>query len=810
MTTQNNLSHNHILSIRGYVIVMDGWAKKWGQNKKGGTPALRPWLTKRLLEEHFGSIKASVAASIINASILGAVFSSSRSWQILAGAGLLLAVILLWRVANYRMLLKAKTDSAKIKKILISVEYNAAVLGLWWGASVIALMHGATPSQQILCAILGAGKMAAGALTYRTLKRAAYLFVGLCAAGCFLSLIELGTGAAYASAILVLCYMAVLFASIISTEAAIIESHEREEALRDSAETIHMLLADFTEQGSDWVLEMDSQTRILNPSEQMAAAMQMPIETLAGQSLLDLLDEGGERDQLADHVALGRAFRNLQVSLSAGKERYWWSISSRPALEMNGNYRGIVTDITAQRQAEEQVSYMAHFDSLTDLPNRFQFNQRLTRMVNDPAVNPGVMYLDLDQFKVINDTLGHSFGDLLLKGVAARLKKCVSAQEIVARLGGDEFAILLENRSLEEIQHIGDAIIAALTQPFRLDDHEMIVGTSIGIALSPAHGKDAETLLRNADLALYEAKSQGRNRQIVFETSMDEASQMRRALELELRGALGKGELCLHYQPLVQIDSGETLGYEALIRWEHPERGVVMPDAFIPIAEESGMIIPIGEWVMRQAIDDLMQWPKDKTVSINLSPVQMRSPSLITTLVQAIAKTGVDPQRVCLEITENVLMHDSDANMATLHKLHEIGVQIALDDFGTGYSSLNYLRSFPFDKIKIDRCFVNEIDTREDCQAIVRSVVDLARSLGMTTTAEGVERDDQVEHLRREGCSEVQGYLFSRAVPHDQLTDLRNPVISRAKRLVDMESQRKLKQQISAQVDRIQKGNKTG
>jgi EAL domain-containing protein (putative c-di-GMP-specific phosphodiesterase class I) len=258
-----------------------------------------------------------------------------------------------------------------------------------------------------------------------------------------------------------------------------------------------------------------------------------------------------------------------------------------------------------------------------------------------------------------------------------------------------------------------------------------------------------------------------------------------------MRGALGKGEFCLHYQPLVRIEDGATLGYEALIRWEHPERGVVMPNDFISIAEESGMIIPIGEWVIRQALDDLTEWPDEMTVSINLSPAQMRSPSLITTLVQSLAKTGVNPKRVCLEITENVLMQDSEANMATLHKLHELGVEIALDDFGTGYSSLNYLRSFPFDKIKIDRCFVNEIDVREDCQAIVRSVVNLANSLGMTTTAEGVEREGQVESLRREGCLNVQGYLFSKAVPQDQLSDLRKPIHSHAQRLVDMESKRK-------------------
>jgi predicted signal transduction protein with EAL and GGDEF domain len=338
---------------------------------------------------------------------------------------------------------------------------------------------------------------------------------------------------------------------------------------------------------------------------------------------------------------------------------------------------------------------------------------------------------------------------------------------------------------------LSDRIIEALTLPFRLDDHDVIVGTSIGISLAPLHGNDASTLLRNADLALYEAKAQGRNRHAVFEAGMDEAAQYRRSLELDLRGALGKHELCLHYQPLIRIEDNATLGYEALIRWIHPERGVVMPNDFIPIAEESGMIIPIGEWVIRQAIDDMMLWPDHMTVSINLSPAQMRSPSLITTLVQSLAKTGADPKRICLEITENVLMQDSEANLATLHKLHDLGLEIALDDFGTGYSSLNYLRSFPFDKIKIDRCFISEIDEREDCQAIVRSVVNLANSLGMTTTAEGVEREGQMESLRREGCSNVQGYLFSKAVPQDQLTDLRKSSHSHSQRLVDLETERK-------------------
>jgi diguanylate cyclase (GGDEF)-like protein len=774
-----------------------------GMGSVQGTIANRSsvWLTRQLLKEHFGGTKNSAIANIVNSVILMVVFWNSVSKASLFVPAAIMACLLGWRIRNSAIFAKGHMNEVQLNTLLRSVELNAALIGAWWGIGVLHLMNGATPAQQVLCTAIGSGMMAAGAATFRTLKRSAILFVGWCSVGCVFGMVDQGNAAGYAAGILVICYAVVLITNIKTTADGVQLRFEREAELRESAETINLLLADFTEQGSDWILEMDGRGCIINPSEQLASAAQRPLETLIGLPLVDLIDKGPDRDQLADHLALGRAFRNLPVSLSIGKDRLWWTISARPSLENGGTFRGIVTDITAQRQAEDQVSYMAHFDSLTDLPNRFQFNQRLGRMLRDEREGVGLMFLDLDQFKIINDTLGHSFGDLLLKGVARRLESCISGEEIVARLGGDEFAILFKNGDLDHMQVVGSKIINALTMPFRLDDHDVIVGTSIGLATSPDHGLDSASLLRNADLALYEAKSQGRNRYVVFQVGMDESAQLRRALELDLRGALGKKELCLHYQPLVRIEDGKTLGYEALIRWEHPERGVVMPDSFIPIAEESGMIIPIGEWVIRQAIDDLTLWPEEMTVSINLSPAQMRSSSLITTLVHALAKTGADPKRVCIEITESVLMQDSAANLETLHKLHEIGVEIALDDFGTGYSSLNYLRSFPFDKIKIDRCFINEIDTREDCQAIVRSVVNLAKSLGMTTTAEGVEREDQLEQLRLEGCMNVQGYLFSKAVPQDQLTDLRLPVHSHSQRLVDLEATRKSRKNKPAKED---------
>jgi predicted signal transduction protein with EAL and GGDEF domain len=370
-----------------------------------------------------------------------------------------------------------------------------------------------------------------------------------------------------------------------------------------------------------------------------------------------------------------------------------------------------------------------------------------------------------------------------LQAIAQRLELCISPDDMVARLGGDEFAMLLTGNDAHiRAEFVANCVIEAVNAPVELDGHYILPATSIGIAIGPDHGDDADTLLRNADLALYVAKHNGRNRFAAFAPGMDVAAQARRQLETDMRNALASDQLRLVYQPLVDINTREVSGYEALLRWEHPERGTVMPVDFIPVAEETGLIVQLGEWVIRTGLTELAHWHAPISLSINLSPTQMRSGNLIPTIINALARANVDPGRVEFEITETVLMHDTDANLAVLHRLRDIGVRISLDDFGTGYSSLNYLRSFPFDKIKIDRCFVTDVDVRTDCQAIVKAVTGLATSLGMTTTAEGVEHEAQLEELRAQGCSQVQGYLFSHAVPADQLTDLRRraPILPHA------------------------------
>jgi diguanylate cyclase (GGDEF)-like protein/PAS domain S-box-containing protein len=435
-----------------------------------------------------------------------------------------------------------------------------------------------------------------------------------------------------------------------------------------------------------------------------------------------------------------------------------------------------IVDVTERKQAEARIAFMAHHDALTGLPNRLMFNERLDDALERLAHSKGqlaVLCIDLDHFKSVNDTLGHPIGDLLLRQVAERLGGCLRKSDMVARQGGDEFAVVQTPLAgPEEASQLAARLIEVLSGTFELDGHEVVVGASIGIALAPDDGDTSETLLRNADMALYRAKSEGRGTSHFFEAEMDRRLQARRLLEIDLRKAFVQNEFVLYYQPLVNLRSGRVSGFEALIRWCHPERGTISPGDFIPVAEEIGLIVPIGEWVLREACRQAATWPGDIHIAVNLSPVQFRSRGIVQAVLSALGTSGLAPHRLEIEITETVLLGETEANIATLHQLRSLGVKIAMDDFGTGYSSLSYLRSFPFDKIKIDRSFVHEMVERPDCVAIVRAVAGLGASLGIATTAEGVETVEQLERIRAEGCTEVQGYLFSAPRPACELAGL--------------------------------------
>ncbi|MEO5699320.1 MAG: EAL domain-containing protein [Casimicrobiaceae bacterium] len=458
---------------------------------------------------------------------------------------------------------------------------------------------------------------------------------------------------------------------------------------------------------------------------------------------------------------------NSLVELSDGR-----TIAVAHRAMPGGGWVSTHEDATERRKAEQRIAHMARHDALTSLPNRMLFREEMERVVAQAGRGEAVAILciDLDQFKEINDTLGHPAGDQLLVMVADRLRGCVRQSDIIARLGGDEFAVIQRAiGDLEEVANSARRIVAALGEPYQIDGHESVIGASIGIAVAPGDSTDADQLLRNADVALYRAKNDGRRTYRFFEPSMDMRLQARHKLEIELRRALQHDELVVYYQPVVDLRTGSVNGFEALVRWNHPERGIVLPGEFIPFAEEIGLIGAIGDWVLRHACADAARWPAQFRLAVNLSPAQFRQRTILTSLHGALAASGLDPRRLELEITETVLLQDNEATTLTLHALRELGARISLDDFGTGYSSLSYLTRFPFDKIKIDRSFVKDVGLRADCDAIVRAVVTLAASLGMATTAEGVETPRQRAHLRGEGCTEAQGFLFSVPLPAAEL-----------------------------------------
>ncbi len=561
-----------------------------------------------------------------------------------------------------------------------------------------------------------------------------------------------------------------------------IDLQDQSHRLKQQADVIGLLLKDHEDQSSDWLWQTDADGRITRPSARFAEAFATRDAGLAGRPLIELLraDAVSGNTQALERLgrvfASRRSFRDIVVPGGVAGHARWWSLSGRPVLGDDGGvtgYRGVMGDVTEAKQAQAHIDYLAHHDPLTSLANRMHFSRRVQDdLTRTPGRRIALISIDLDGFKPVNDRFGHPVGDALLASIARQLLQVVEPHGIVARLGGDEFAIAVHDLQKAQIEHLCQCLIDAIGAPKRIGDHDVVVGASIGVAVAPDDGGTIEELLKNADSALYRAKREGRGQFRFFEPDMDRQIQMRHLLLQDLRDAVQGGSLSLYYQPYVESASGKVTGCEALLRWHHPVRGAISPAEFIPLAEESGLILDMGRWVIDKACEVVAGWPPGIRISVNVSPRQFKDRSLPAYIEDVVRRHRLAPSRLEIEVTEAVLIDDAVTATEVLRSIRDIGVKLALDDFGTGYSSLSYLRDFPFDKVKIDRSFVRDIESRRDSQVIVQAIQSIAKGLGMTMTAEGVETAAQARQLRAVGCDELQGFLFSKAQPESEVAAL--------------------------------------
>jgi diguanylate cyclase (GGDEF)-like protein len=560
------------------------------------------------------------------------------------------------------------------------------------------------------------------------------------------------------------------------------------------AESFDLVLLDIMMPGIDGI-------ETLKRIRKQKSASQLPVIMVTGKTATENMVEAlqlGANDYVTKPVDFAVALARVEVQISRKRAEEQAAFATdelrktnedleRRVAERTGRLieanQKLKIEIAEREELQAKSQYLAYHDSLTGLGNRLLFKEHLEEALTDVTIAPhqvAVLFLDLDGFKSVNDTLGHSVGDLLLKSIAAKLRNILRPTDRISRLGGDEFAILqMSVVQPESSIALAQEILAIAEQEFDIDGHDVTVGASIGIAIASPGETDAETILKSADLAMYSAKSDGRGTYRMFDPEMDSIVQARRILEKDLRTAFSQNEFKLFYQPLVNLHTKRVKAFEALMRWEHPERGLIPPSEFIRVAEEMGLIVPLGEWALRQACAEAMDWPSEVCVSVNLSPLQFSKGNLVSTVVSALASSGLPGSRLELEITETILLEKTERNVSILNQLRGLGVRISMDDFGTGYSSIGYLRSFPFDKIKIDQSFVRDLLVDEGSLAIVRAIARLGVSFGITTTAEGVETEEQMHCLSLEGCVEAQGYLLSKPVPASEVSELLNRLAHR-------------------------------
>jgi len=554
--------------------------------------------------------------------------------------------------------------------------------------------------------------------------------------------------------------------------------------LAEKSAVVSLLLREYEESAADWLWQTDAARRINGVSPRLAEMLGVATDALEGKPIVQIL-AGSSWDSgtfapalhdLAERLKRRESFTNIVIPVEIGGRLRWWELSASPRVDEKGvfqGFRGVGSDVTAQRESADKIAQLARFDPLTNLPNRLQLAEALGQAIESVEkwhTRCAFLMVDLDRFKAVNDTLGHQIGDALLEQVATRLRDVCGDAGMCGRIGGDEFAVVIrEIGDTLHVEQLAVAIINHLSQPYEVENNLLYIGASVGSAIGPKDGRTAETLIRSADLALYRSKEEGGGKHFRYEPQLHVHAEERRTLEIALRQALERDQLHLAYQPVVNTRTGAIDGFEALVRWTHPEMGPISPARFVPVAEDARLIGPIGEWVLRTACEEAMRWPRDVRVAVNVSAEQLGNPSFVATVVSALAQSGLPAHRLELEVTESVFMREGNGAAQVLEQLIGLGIRLSLDDFGTGYSSLGYLSRTKFSTIKIDRSFVvGAARDNPESLAIIRAVVALAESLGMTTTAEGVETEVEVELVNRLGCNKIQGFYYGRPMPAEE------------------------------------------
>jgi diguanylate cyclase (GGDEF)-like protein/PAS domain S-box-containing protein len=724
----------------------------------------------------------AMVANLINGSLVLTMFlRTPRRTEALMWA-LVLALLLgraLWAWARQR---RTPARESASRRAFRRATMHAVLLAAVWAAMPHLLLYPNAPvRQQIFVATVVAGMMGGGGFILATVPVAASAYVLVMGIGAALWLWFTPLDLLPEVGIMLVGYAAVVIGSVWSIARLFGARLMAEAEAERQNEVIGLLLRDFEEHASDVLWEASADGRLRQVSSRLADLFDRPIDQLMAEPALKMLarlvpdgdDEARQQFDLLRGLERQRApFRDHVVAVRRGEGVRWWSLSAKPLVDADGGHagwRGVASDVTEARNAHHQLHWLAHNDALTGLANRHQFRQLATRRLAEGGAPLAVLCLDLDHFKTVNDSLGHAIGDTLLRVVGERLLATTRRSDVVARLGGDEFAVMMQANNPVEVDLLCSRLLEALRAPCEVGGLAVNARASIGVAIAPQDGRDIDALMNHADLALYAAKESGRDEVRFFTPDLASTSRRRVAIEQALRQALARGELRLVFQPLGSFADWQIVGFEALLRWRHPELGDVPPVEFIPVAEEAGLMPMIGGWVLDEACRHAAQWPVALPVSVNVSPMQMMVPAFVDRVKDAAHAAGLPLERLEIEITESVLLQETQSTGETLRALARAGVRMALDDFGTGYSALSYLRRFPLHTLKIDRSFVRELATRSDAREIVKMIVGLARTLKMRTVAEGVEEPAHAVLLARDGCDLMQGWLMSTAIEADEV-----------------------------------------